>query len=300
MKKLKGIIVPVILIMFLLLGLYKLDDITNYTVKLIDPMPEIVLDPPNEYARNKSYTYVQKTDNFVPYSKQDIMNIFYSFLDNGYKKLTFYCPSEYTDCINEVTEVINNQTLITEIGNFVHPFNNFTDVHLTTSNSGEVNLEITKTYTQDEINTINSKIDEIFKEIFTVEIDLNDKILLAHDYLVDHSEYDTNGDDLLNAYDLFTTGKSKCFGYADAMAIILDKLEVQNYKVGSKEHVWNAVNINDEWLQIDVTWDDPIVEGNTNITSTIRHKFYMIDTETLSSYDTTEHDFNRNVYVEVK
>ena len=58
--------------------------------------------------------------------------------------------------------------------------------------------------------------------------------------------------------------------------------------------------MDDKWSQIDLTWDDPIVEGNANITDTIRHKFYMVDTNTLLSYDTEEHNFDDTVFLELK
>jgi len=78
-----------ILITLFILVLYKIDDITDYTVKLINPSPEVLIGEPNLYAKNIDYEYVQKSEYFIPYSKQDIMNIFYSFLDNGYEEFTF-------------------------------------------------------------------------------------------------------------------------------------------------------------------------------------------------------------------
>ena len=295
----KNIITSLLVIGIFLLVLYKLDDITNFLVSYISSTPKIVLPEKNQYARNKNYKYVQKTGDFVPYSKQDILNIFYSYLDNGYDNLTFYCPKEYVECIEDITNIINDQTIITDIGNLVHPYNNFRDVHLQTSTSGEINLKITRTYTEEKRTQINEKIDEIFNTIFDESMDINEKILASHDYIIDNATYDESSDDELNAYDLLFFGKSKCFGYADTMAIILDKLGVLSYKVGSNAHVWNAVYLNDEWNHIDVTWDDPIVLNGNNITNTIRHKFYLIDTKTLLEYDSDEHNFDQRVYLEL-
>lgn len=298
MKK-KNIFTSILFIGIFVLTLYKLDDITDFIIQYISSTPEVVLPEKNQYARDMNYEYVQKTNDFLPFSKQDLLNIFYSYLDNGYDNLTFYCPKEYKECIDDITAIVNDQTIITDVGNFVHPFNNFHDVHLTTSTSGEVNIKITKTYTDEEIDAISKKIDEIFKTIFTNDMDLNDKILAVHDYIIDNTTYDETGDDDLNAYNLFFEKKAKCFGYADAMAIILDKLGVKAFKVGSNAHVWNAVYLGNEWNHIDVTWDDPIVINGTTITNTLRHKFYLIDTKTLLEYDAEEHNFNKKVYLEV-
>lgn len=301
MSKKMGVFIPSFLIILLALVLYRLDDITDVASGLIDATPKVVISKANEYSLNNDYSFVQKSRDFIPYSRQDLINIFYSILDNGYENFTFYCPSEYVECIDDMTNIISNKTLITDIGNFVHPFNNFQFVELTTSSSGEINIKITKTYEETEIEAVNRKVDEIMANIFTDDMTNTDKILKAHDYLIDNTYYDTdeNNDDL-NAYNLFFEGKSKCFGYADAMSIILNKLGIKNYKVGSASHVWNALYLDGTWQQIDVTWDDPIVEDGSRITSTIRHKFYMIDTETILSYDTEEHGFDFNIYSELK
>ena len=295
----KNIFTSILFIGLFLLVLYKLDDITDFLIKYISSTPEIILPEKNQYARNVNYKYVQKTEDFIPYSKQDILNLFYSYLDNGYDNLTFYCPQEYTDCTKDITDIINDQSIITDIGNFVHPFNNFHNVYLSTSTSGEVNLKINKTYTEEEQTKINKKVDEIMKKIFDDNMSLNDKILAAHDYIIDNTIYDETDKEELNAYNLFYEGSAKCFGYADAMAIILDKLGVKNYKIGSNEHVWNVVYLDNEWSHIDVTWDDPIVLSGNHITNTIRHKFYMIDTKTLLEYDSEQHNFNQKVYLEL-
>lgn len=300
MRKKYNIILPVLLILAFTAIIIKMDYITSFFIKIINPMPEVQILEPNRYSKDNDYYYVQKSMNFIPYSKQDLMNIFYSFLDNGYDNLTFYCPNEYTTCTEDMTEIINNQTVITDIGNFVHPFNNFHDVYLSTSSTGEINLKIKKTYTEDERAKINDKVDSIMKNILNDKMDVKDKILKIHDYIIDNTKYDEYGRDDTNAYDLFFKGSSKCFGYADAMAIFLDKLGLRNIKIGSNAHVWNAVLIDNEWYHIDVTWDDPVVENGATITNNIRHKFYMVGTNTLLSYDTNEHNFDRKVYHEIK
>lgn len=299
-KHMKKIILPLFLLLLIIATLLKIDIITTYTSRLIGSTPRVYVEKPNSYTTNNNYFFVQKTTTFIPYSKQDIANIFYSFLDNGYKTFTFYCPSEYTECINDITSLINNQTAITDIGNFVHPFNNFSDIYLTTSTSGEINVKIKRTYTDEQINAIDKKVDEIIDKVITDDMDIEDKILTVHDYIIDNTSYDTSDSGEKNAYTLLFEGKSKCSGYADTLAIFLYKFGVKNFKIGSEKHVWNALYIDNKWQQIDVTWDDPVVQNGASISNTIRHKFYMIDTKTLLSYDTNEHTFDTKTYFEVK
>lgn len=298
----KHMLLPTLLLGVLLLLILNIDVVTDFTVETIDNQPKPTIDVANLYALNNDYMYVQKSEDFVPYSRQDIMNVLYSIFDQGYETFTFYCPSEYTDCIKDVEEITNNRTVITDIGNFVHPYNNYTTLKIVTDPLGEVNVMVTRTYTNEMIEAVNRKLDGIFKEIFTDDMDIYDKMLKFHDYVIDHTSYDKDNEsnNSGNAYGALVEGKAKCAGYADAMAIALSRLKVKNIKVASEKHVWNAVYLDGEWSQIDLTWDDPIVEEGAYLTDTIRHKFYMIDTPTLLSYDTEEHNFDKNVYLEVR
>ncbi len=298
----KNIFCFIISLFILGIVIAKLDDITDFTANIISSRPNVTVDKSNEYTYNNDYYYVKKSSDFIPYSKQDLYNIFYSILDNGYETFTFYCPSEYTLCIEDVEDLAGNQEAITDIGNFVHPYNNFTDIEVVTDTLGEVDIIVNRTYTEEMKSTINEKLDSIFDSIIPSDMDIYDKILTLHDYIIDNVTYDTEdvSDNSGNAYGALIDGKAKCAGYADAMAIALARLNVKNFKVASEKHVWNALYLGDEWTQIDLTWDDPIVEGDISITDNIRHKFYMIDTETLLSYDTEEHSFDDNVYIELR
>ncbi len=295
-----------LIILFAIIGVFavvilKLDKITDYTSKIIDSTPSITIDKPNSYVYDRDYFYVQKSENFIPYSKQDIMNIFYSIFDNGYDTFTFYCPSEYAECMQDVEAITNDKPLMTNISNFVHPYNSFRKLKIVTGSLGEVNVIVTRDYSDDLKLSIDSQVDKILGEVTTEDMELEDKILAIHNYIIDHTSYDQeNKNNSSNAYGALIEGSAKCAGYADAMAIFLSVLGVPNYKVASEKHVWNALYINNEWLQIDLTWDDPIVDDGINLSETIRHKFYMIDTPTLLSYDTKEHNFDTNVYLELK
>lgn len=289
--------------LILFLVIYKLDTITNIVANLIKPTPNVVIDDANDYVYGRNHNFVKKSKDFIPYSKQDLYDIFYSLLDNGYDTFSFYCPSEYTKCLDDVKEISSNQIVLTHIGNFIHPYNNFTSLEVMTNSLGEIDVIVTKMYDEEMINFINTKLDIIFKEILTDDMDVHDQILAIHDYIIDNTYYDeSNNDNSGNAYGLFKNGAAKCAGYADAMAIVLDRLDVVNYKVASEAHVWNAVYLDNTWSHLDLTWDDPVINGTAGnkISDTLRHKFYMIDTNTLMSYDTEEHNFDDYVYYEMR
>ena len=132
---------------------------------------------------------------------------------------------------------------------------------------------------------------------------VNDKILLIHDHIINITKYDSDKLKGISnykssiAYGPLLQGYGICGGYADAMALFLNKFDVPNFKVASDTHVWNVVYLNDKWLHLDLTWDDPVSLFD-NVDNLI-HKFYLINTETLENYDIEDHDFDKYIYQEV-
>ncbi len=81
------------------------------------------------------------------------------------------------------------------------------------------------------------------------------------------------------------------------MSLLLDKLGIKNFKIASKTHVWNAVYINNQWLHLDLTWDDPVSERGP----ILDHKYFLITTDELVKADGDDidtHVFDKTVYLE--
>lgn len=278
------------------------NEIVDKITYIFDSNHKVIIDTPNKYFKNKEYSYVQQSTNFVPYSKQDLINIYYSVLDRGYENFTFYCPKEYTSCINDLEEISSSDSeILSTLSYFVSPFNSEKKIETTYSSNGEITLNIEKLYSEEEINVINNKIDEIINNIITNDMSIEDKILTVHDYIINTTQYDTGAlenNTIYNShisYGALIEGYATCNGYADAMALFLDRFGVLNYRVVSSTHVWNAIYINNQWLHLDLTWDDPITDGADKTT----HKFYLIDTPTLEGYNITDHNFDKTIYLEV-
>ena len=223
-----------------LIGLvyYYRNDIINYVTKLLDSGHKIVLDTPNDYYKNVNYSYVKQSENFVPYSKQDLIDIYYSILDRGYKNFTFYCPMEYVNCISDIEKISNGENDTLSILNyFVSPFNSEKKITTSYNTTGEVNITVDKLYSDEEIKAVNKKIDEIISDIINNNMSLEDKILAVHDYIINNTKYDS---DALNnnskyksyiSYGTLIEGYSTCNGYADAMALFLDRFNVPNIRI---------------------------------------------------------------------
>ena len=299
MKWIKYLIIILILVF---IGL-NFNKITGTISETLESEPKVVISPPNSYFKKVDYAFVKLSKDYVPYSKQDLKDIFYSILNSGYDNFTFYCPSEYTECINDMAELSKDQDALTNINNFVNPFNSFNNIKVIYSTTGEINIEIYKLYDNDEKESIKRRMEEIKKEVYTDNKNVEDKILALHDYIINHTRYDEkrqSGESPYKsnkAYGSLIEGYAVCGGYADAMALFLDELGIPNFKVSSSTHVWNAVYIHNKWLHLDLTWDDPVTL-NSDI-QTLTHKFYLIDTNALEQYQITDHEFNKIVYQEL-
>lgn len=284
---------------------YYIDPITDTLANLLAGEKKVYIEKENEYAKKDSFKYIQLTKDFVPYNYQDLLNIYYTVLNNGTENFTFYCPEEYTSCMDDVTKISSDEVILTHVTNFVHPFNNFSNVKVKRDSSGEITINVTHLYSDEEIEKINKEIDNIMSSIITAEMKEQEKIKVFHDYIINNTKYDSNYEsdkgykDSSKATGLLFNHYSVCGGYADVMAIFLSKINVKNYKVASGTHVWNALYLSDEekWVHLDLTWDDPVTV-NSDV-DTLLHKFYLIDSNALKEFNTENHDFDKTIYQEL-
>lgn len=295
-------------ILMILLGLtisYKEELIKLYNkVFLQVGINQVELGEKNEYYREYDFIFVQNTNNFSPTSKQDILNIYYTAINAGKDEFTFYCPEEYEECLNEVNYLANNQTLLSHINNFVHPFNGFKNIETEYDSLGKVTIKIEKSYTEDQIKQVKDKVDTIEKEVINNNLSIEDNIKNIHDYIIKNSKYDSDRSDLniVNyksdiAYGPLIEGYGLCGGYTDSMQLFLEDLGIKSYKVSSENHVWNAVYLNNNWYHLDLTWDDPVPIG-ANDGDFLEYNFFLIDTDKLSSLETGQHAFDLTIYKE--
>ena len=254
----------------------------------------------NEYSRNYNFKYVSLTDSFIPNNKQDILNIYYTIINSGMNEFTFYCKSEYETCLNDVKDIANNQTIISNINNFVHPYNGFKDIETEIDSIGKVTVHINKNYTEEMKIIINYKIDEIINNNIKSNMTDEEKIKVIHDFIINHTKYDQERSDKNNiqyksdtAYGALVQGYALCGGYTDSMMLFLEKFNIKSYKISSENHVWNYIYLNNNWYNLDLTWDDPVSRDGKDI---LEHSFFLISDDELLKLDTTEHTFDKNVY----
>ena len=264
---------------------------------------EIVINK-NEYYRDYDFTFVQNTNDFRPKNKQDLLNVYYTIINSGESSFTFYCTREYPDCISEVQSIANNQSILSDINNYVHPLNGFSNIETEYDSLGRVTVTIEKSYSKEEIDMINEKVDLLSETLIKDNDSIYNNILRVHDYIINNTIYDSDRSDynIIKyksdiAYGPLFEGYAICGGYTDLMELFLERMGIVSFKVSSDQHIWNAVYYNDNWLNLDLTWDDPVADDGKNY---LEHNFFLISTTKLQSIEKTEHYFDFDVYKELK
>lgn len=301
----KKLISYIIFILIIAVIIYYRQDITDYITKNIIKQEKQEVLKTNEYAKGINYNYVSITSDFKVHKKEDIKNIFYTILDSGSNIFSFQCDTEYKRCTDDIQVFFNDKDTLSHINNYVHPYNSFKNIRITMTNYGKVTLDISHIYQKNEIKAINDIINSFIKDNINDTLNINDKIKVFHDYIVNNTKFDTtveNSDDRLNsasytAYGLLVNHLAICGGYTDTMAIFLNMLNLPNYRIATQEHVWNFINIDNNWLHLDVTWDDPVTSDGSDM---LMYDYYLINTNDLLNKDITQHNFDKNVYIEAK
>lgn len=311
----KKLIIPFMCSCFLLIISINFNAITDYITKQI-VSHQIVTLKNNIYSKKEGFLYVPISNAIIPYSYNDLLSVLFSIINSGTKKFTFYCPSEYKDCINDLEKISNDDIILTHINNFVHPYNSFSSFNTTIYETGEVVIKIEHLYNKKQINAINKKVNKIIKEQINEALSDYDKIKKIHDYIINTTKYDESAKEdgkIYNhsniAYGVLFNNLATCNGYTDTMAIFLDKMGYINYKIAttpkeitykSSGHVWNAVSVNDKWYHIDLTWDDPVGDDGQEY---LLHEYFLVDNKGLLASDSgdvklEEHNFLKNIYLE--
>lgn len=113
-------------------------------------------------------------------------------------------------------------------------------------------------------NQLNDKIDEIISEVEFLPSEY-EKELFIHDFVCENTEYDLNVEAFTDtAYEAILNGKAICEGYARAIQILLNAVDIDNYLIvgnaisngKSEPHMWNVVNIDNFNYHLDATWND--------------------------------------------
>ena len=275
------------------------DEVTNFIDEKLNHK-EYIIAKANEYYLDNNFSYLNNYTDDVS-NKEELLNYIYYVINTGSDYADGACTKEYTNCIVDLQNIADDEDTLTIINNFVHPFNSFRSISFTYTNKGDFSLSIEHVYSKEEIAELNYIIDNKIKDLTTSTMTNKDKIKVIHDYIINNTEYDKLKSENINdntyksntAYGVLMQGYGICSGYADTMAIFLDKLGIKNYKISNDTHIWNLVFINGVWTHLDATWDDPISEFNAN-----RDTYFLISYDELIKLNDDTHSFDKLIYKE--
>ena len=116
-----------------------------------------------------------------------------------------------------------------------------------------------------------------------------DKELYIHDALGSMADYKTTtatASSVYTPYGLLVEHQANCEGYSRSMQYLLKRLGVVSRVVsgtgmsvtGTENHMWNIVTVSGREYNVDVTWDDYIIDSASNVTSNEpSHIFFNLD-----------------------
>ncbi len=92
---------------------------TYVSTRVTNVLHEKVVVPTETYnARSYSFETVRQTNNFEPNNMQDLKDIYYTVLNNGWESFTFYCPVDYNNCLDDVLSIAKDNIMYLEINNY--------------------------------------------------------------------------------------------------------------------------------------------------------------------------------------
>lgn len=263
----------------------------------------------NQYFIEDNFNYVNNYSELGIKSKKDLLDFIYYSINSGHNSFKRYIDKDYTNYKNDINKLVSNNgkelvNYVSNFNNFVHPYNSTSienSINVIYGNNYEIEIIINRMYSEEEIKRIDDVVDNVIKNNITNDMPTKEKIKVIHDYIIDHAEYDqlkVDKDKISpyksnTAYGVLIEGYGTCNGYADAMAIFLNKLNVINYKISNDTHIWNLVYLDGKWYHLDLTWDDPISDKNIN-----RNTYFLITTKELVELNDETHDFDKTIYSE--
>lgn len=114
-----------------------------------------------------------------------------------------------------------------------------------------------------------------------------EQVKAFHDWLVNNTEYDlTFSETSFDAAGPLLYGRAVCDGYSKALDLLcylsgIDCVRINGVSNGGG-HAWNKVEIDGQWYNVDVTWDDPVSSRPI-----LRYDYFLVSDDTLAG----DHDW---------
>ena len=239
----------------------KLIEIDEYNIKIDNKEihyysnnEKIVKDIPSYY---NNYEFDKELYIYYSYLSEDEQILYKQIYENAIiynKRIELLTPIPITNVKTTIEALYNDHPELFYLDtNYTYKYNNKDEV-----------LEITLQY-NDTINNIENnkkKFDSIVDEIVYEASQYNsdyDREKYVYQKILYMTEYDKDAKLNQSAYSSLVLGRSVCAGYSRAFQLIMQRLNIPTYYVlgeANEEHAWNIIKINNEYYNVDLTWDD--------------------------------------------
>ena len=238
----------------------------------------------------KSRKYVLRSiDNGVPDSStkdSEPHTVSLSLKDKSLKMLTgdVRKPEFYQNTIG-ITWMSMNKKIVKPVAGGSLKAKKSGDTTVFTIAGGKLYKCTVSVTSKSEDNRINSALRKMIKK----GMKKRDKVRAVHNWMISHINYDYNSylrgkvpKSAHTSEGALLKKSAVCDGYASAFSKFMDKLKIPNqivygYATGNgrrESHAWNRVKLKGKWKYIDVTYDDPIVNGS-NKNKTPYYDFFL-------------------------
>ena len=153
------------------------------------------------------------------------------------------------------------------------------------------NYVISKSELNEATALFNKGIQTALKEVQEENITDLQKVLILHDYVCDSAYYPLveteyagvydevvpDSDLFHSAYGFFSEGSVVCSGYSLAFCYLMNEAGIPCKYVNSytMEHSWVKVKIDNNWYNIDLTFDDVDSAAGNNTLGLVHHNFFL-------------------------
>lgn len=211
----------------------------------------------NPTPKQTSYSYKAITN-------EDTKNL-YAQIENECQKLT----PDQIKCTGKLSEKDIYEAIVAFKNDHPDVFwldNTFSYYHADGTTYVEISYIVTDSELSEQQETFNTAVENFINNA-TMYSSEYEREKYVNDYIVENCVYDDaaaeNDNTLGNsstAYGVLVDGKAVCEGYARAFQLLCNKMGIECVSVagmtGNVGHEWNCANIDGNWYQIDVTWND--------------------------------------------
>jgi len=178
-------------------------------------------------------------------------------------QLKYYCP--YIDSAN----------ITISLGyNYDNSKWNYSSVNITNKLSQEETVA--------RVEAVDAVIDDYYNTVYRSDKSELETALNLHDEIATRVEYSkpiTN--DSYYTYSMYINKKGVCQAYAYMYMYLLSKMGMESGYISSDtiNHGWNAVRIDGNFYQVDITWDDPLYDKF----GMAKHTFFLVSDATMAT-----------------